>query len=192
MSYVDRVLQPGEEVRYRASLHWIAYVPGLALHLLAGLLWIAAPDAEPWRSILLVLAGLSAAAALILIAQAWFKCVDHGDRHHRPAHHLQDGLRPSSTNEMNMDKVESVQRRPVHSRAHARLWPCEHPGHRRRLRDAQEGCRADRTAQSGHRRVNAAMAASPRQLGKSSRIPASPVGGGARPRAQSASRIQIT
>lgn len=31
MSYVDRVLQPGETVVYRAPLHWVMYVPGLAL-----------------------------------------------------------------------------------------------------------------------------------------------------------------
>ena len=31
MSYVERVIQPGEEVVYRAPLHWVMYVPGLAL-----------------------------------------------------------------------------------------------------------------------------------------------------------------
>lgn len=31
MSYVDRVLQPGETLTYRAHLHWVMYVPGLAL-----------------------------------------------------------------------------------------------------------------------------------------------------------------
>jgi len=31
MSYVDRVIEPGEEVVYRAPLHWVLYVPGLVL-----------------------------------------------------------------------------------------------------------------------------------------------------------------
>jgi uncharacterized membrane protein YdbT with pleckstrin-like domain len=108
MGYVDRVLQPGEEVRYRASLHWIAYVPGLALHLLAGLLWIAAPAAEPWRSILLALAGLAAAAALILIVQAWFKwwITEIAVTNRRIIH--KSGFIRRATNEMHMDKVESV------------------------------------------------------------------------------------
>jgi hypothetical protein len=29
MSYVQSVLQPGEEVRYQASIHWITYVHGV-------------------------------------------------------------------------------------------------------------------------------------------------------------------
>ena len=35
MSYVQRVLQPGEVVRHTASTHWIVYWPG-ALCMLAG------------------------------------------------------------------------------------------------------------------------------------------------------------
>ncbi len=35
MSYVDRVIQPGEDVIYRAALHWVLYVPGLLLLVLA-------------------------------------------------------------------------------------------------------------------------------------------------------------
>ena len=35
MSYVQRVLQPGEQVRYISSIHWIGYWPGVAVGLLA-------------------------------------------------------------------------------------------------------------------------------------------------------------
>lgn len=31
MSYVEQVIQPGETLVYRAPLHWVIYVPGLAL-----------------------------------------------------------------------------------------------------------------------------------------------------------------
>lgn len=31
MSYVEHVIQPGETLVYRAPLHWVIYVPGLAL-----------------------------------------------------------------------------------------------------------------------------------------------------------------
>ena len=34
MSYVQRVLQPGEQVRHISSIHWIVYWPGVALALL--------------------------------------------------------------------------------------------------------------------------------------------------------------
>ena len=35
MSYVERVLQPGEQVRHISSIHWIVYWPGVAVALLA-------------------------------------------------------------------------------------------------------------------------------------------------------------
>ena len=35
MSYVQRVLQPGEQVRHVSSIHWIVYWPGVAVALLA-------------------------------------------------------------------------------------------------------------------------------------------------------------
>ena len=35
MSYVQRVLQPGEQVRHISPIHWIVYWPGVAVALLA-------------------------------------------------------------------------------------------------------------------------------------------------------------
>src|SRR5260370_36244087 len=35
MSYVQRVLRPGEQVRHSSSIHWIVCWPGLAVALLA-------------------------------------------------------------------------------------------------------------------------------------------------------------
>ena len=35
MSYVQRVVQPGEQVRHISSIHWIVYWPGVAVALLA-------------------------------------------------------------------------------------------------------------------------------------------------------------
>lgn len=31
MSYVERVIQPGEALLYRAPLHWVVYLPGIVL-----------------------------------------------------------------------------------------------------------------------------------------------------------------
>jgi hypothetical protein len=61
MSYVQRVLQPGEVVRRMGSLHWYTYLPGLLCMLAAigaiawardGFVWMAAekeidPIADP-------------------------------------------------------------------------------------------------------------------------------------------------
>ena len=35
MSYVEQVLQPGEQIRHVSSIHWIGYWPGVAFALLA-------------------------------------------------------------------------------------------------------------------------------------------------------------
>ena len=35
MGYVDTVLQPDEIVRFKTNYHWVDFVPGLALLLLA-------------------------------------------------------------------------------------------------------------------------------------------------------------
>src|ERR1700704_1720961 len=35
MSYVERILQPGEQIRHISSIHWIVYWPGVGVALLA-------------------------------------------------------------------------------------------------------------------------------------------------------------
>ena len=52
MSYVQAVLQPGEQVRKVSSLHWIIYWPGVAAGLLALLAyWLSEARLLPgiWR-----------------------------------------------------------------------------------------------------------------------------------------------
>src|SRR6476659_7908434 len=52
MSYVQRVLQPGEQVRHISSIHWIGYWPGVAVALLAVLAyWLSETRHLPgfWR-----------------------------------------------------------------------------------------------------------------------------------------------
>ena len=98
------------EVRYSASIHWIAYLPGLAVHLLAGRpldcgsRHAAVVDRSSWCS-----PALSAAAALILIAQAWFYwwITEIAVTNRRIIH--KTGFIRRKTNEMHMDKVESVE-----------------------------------------------------------------------------------
>ena len=45
MSYVQRVLQPGEVVRHTASLHWVLYLPGALACILAAVIALVRPDA---------------------------------------------------------------------------------------------------------------------------------------------------
>jgi uncharacterized membrane protein YdbT with pleckstrin-like domain len=108
MSYVDRVLQPGEEIRYRASIHWITYLPGIALLLAAGVLWLLVPEAVLGRRILEVIAALIAAGGLIVLARAWFNwwITEIAVTNRRIIY--KTGFIRRETNEMHMDKVESV------------------------------------------------------------------------------------
>jgi uncharacterized membrane protein YdbT with pleckstrin-like domain len=91
MSYVQRVLQPGEQVRHISSIHWIVCWPGVALALLA--------VAAYWLSDTRLLTGLwrYTAYALALVAVTDRRVI------------YKKGLIRRQTNEMNMDKVESVQ-----------------------------------------------------------------------------------
>ena len=110
MSYVQRVLQPGEVVRHTATTHWIVYLPGVAVLVvaLAVLVW-----ARFLPQSLLVwmqgLAALLAVIALFLLAREWFIwwTTEIAVTNLRVIY--KTGLIRRTTNEMNMDKVESVQ-----------------------------------------------------------------------------------
>jgi uncharacterized membrane protein YdbT with pleckstrin-like domain len=110
MSYVQRVLQPGEVVRHVAGLHWVSYLPGLSAWILAGIVLAVLPD-EPsllhW--IRVGAAGLCAAVGLVLVAQAtldrWMTEIAITDRRVISKR----GFIWRNTTEMHMDKVESVE-----------------------------------------------------------------------------------
>ena len=108
MSYVQRVLQPGEQVRHISFIHWIVYWPGVAVALLAVVAY--------WLSETMLLTGfwrytayaLALVAVVLLIQQLfqwWVIEIAVTDR--RVIY--KKGLIRRETNEMNMDKVESVQ-----------------------------------------------------------------------------------
>jgi uncharacterized membrane protein YdbT with pleckstrin-like domain len=108
MSYVERVLQLGEQVRHISSIHWIVYWPGVAVALLAvAAYWCGETRLMPraW----LYTAYALALVAVVLLVREWYewwiteiavtsRCVIY-----------KKGLIRRQTNEMNMDKVESVQ-----------------------------------------------------------------------------------
>ena len=108
MSYVQRVLQPGEQVRHVSSIHWIVYWPGVAVALLAVVAyWLSETRFLPgiWRYTAYALALV----AVVLLIQQWFEwwITEIAVTDRRVIY--KKGLIRRETNEMNMDKVESVQ-----------------------------------------------------------------------------------
>jgi uncharacterized membrane protein YdbT with pleckstrin-like domain len=112
MSYVKRVLQPGEVVRHTASLHWVLYVRGFLFCLLALVLLVIRPVPDPpglpyWAATIGM--WLSLAVGVVLLAQAWFEAwiteIAVTDR--RVVY--KRGFIWRDTKEIQMDKVETVE-----------------------------------------------------------------------------------
>ena len=108
MSYVSKVLQPGEVVRYQTAIHWKVYAPGLAL-LLAGLIWFVVSPRE-WKGSIFIegIVSVMIIAAIVMLFAAWFErwtteiaVTDRRIIYKR-------GFIRRYTIEMNMDKVESI------------------------------------------------------------------------------------
>ena len=108
MSYVQRVLRPGEQVRHIASIHWIVCWRGVAVALLAAVAY--------WLSDTRLLTGLwrytayaLALVAVVLLIQQWFQwwVTEIAVTNRRVIY--KKGFVRRQTNEMNVDKVESVQ-----------------------------------------------------------------------------------
>ena len=108
MSYVERVLQPGEQVRHISSIHWIALWPGAVVALLAiAAYWFSDTRFLPkvWQYAAYALALF----ALFLLVKEWYQwwITEIAVTNRRVIY--KRGLVRLQTNEMNMDKVESVQ-----------------------------------------------------------------------------------
>ena len=72
MSYVQKVLQPGEEVRYQASIHWITYLHGALWLIAAAVVYLVIPAS--WHGSLIVTVILIAllAVGVYFLVRAWF------------------------------------------------------------------------------------------------------------------------
>jgi uncharacterized membrane protein YdbT with pleckstrin-like domain len=110
MRYIHQILQPGERLVHTATVHWIVYVPGFAVLVLALLatVWAGHMLSDWARLAAFVLAALLAAAGVILVVLGWLKRfsteIDVTDR--RIVY--KRGLFRRHTVEMNMDKVATV------------------------------------------------------------------------------------
>ena len=108
MGYVQDVLQPGEKVRRISSIHWIGYWPGVACLLSAVVAyWLSETRLLQgiWRYAAYALAGVG----VVLLIQQWLRwwVTEIAVTDRRVIY--KKGLIRRHTNEMNMDKVESVQ-----------------------------------------------------------------------------------
>jgi uncharacterized membrane protein YdbT with pleckstrin-like domain len=108
MSYVQRVLQPGEAVVYATRLHWLVYVRPVLLLVLAVVLAVLADIRSDWplpflvaAALLLALAILDGIAAALRRVTTEFAVTDHRVIYKR-------GIIGRYTIEMARAKVESV------------------------------------------------------------------------------------
>jgi uncharacterized membrane protein YdbT with pleckstrin-like domain len=105
MSYVQEVLQPGEEIRYVASIHWVTYLHGMVWLLGALIVWTATPLAGPVAT----LTGLALfCVGAFFLARAWFNrwITEIAVTNRRVIY--KKGFISRTTAEMHMDKIESV------------------------------------------------------------------------------------
>ena len=107
MSYVKRVLQPGENIKYVSRLHWIVFLPSFVLLIFGviSLLLLTLGHSSPVR---LVLVSIVFAFGAISLLHAWFRrwTTEIAVTDRRVIY--KRGFVRRHTIEMNMDKVESV------------------------------------------------------------------------------------
>jgi uncharacterized membrane protein YdbT with pleckstrin-like domain len=108
MSYVDKVLQPGEEVRYRATIHWVIYLPGLSLWLVALVLYFLFPNWPGLQFASQIGALLCFAGGALLMLREWFKWWTTEIAITNKRIIYKRGFIRRFSAEMHMDKVESV------------------------------------------------------------------------------------
>ena len=106
MSYIDRILEPGEVVRYRTTLSWTVFARGYAVS--AGALicaYLSFKASVDWLLVVAAALALIAIAALISAQlRRWGTEISVTDRRIV----LKLGLIRRHTVEINMGKVESV------------------------------------------------------------------------------------
>ncbi len=108
MTYVDSILEPGENVRYRTNVSWTIYVPSILLAVCALAVLIVGTNHRETLDFSLFVAIFSAIAAMGAFIPAWFRrwTTEIAVTDRRII--LKRGFIRRHTIEMNMQKVESV------------------------------------------------------------------------------------
>jgi uncharacterized membrane protein YdbT with pleckstrin-like domain len=108
MAYIDRILEPGEKVRYRTTVSWTIYLVAILLAICAVASLVAATNYADIATIGWFATFVFAFAAIAAFLRAWFRRwttqIAVTDRRIV----LKRGLIRRHTVEMNMEKVESV------------------------------------------------------------------------------------
>jgi len=109
MSYVDAVLQPGEQVRAIGRLHWVIFLRSILLAVFGIAILLAARLAGPQtQDVIDIVGGIVLLIALFAFLHAWF---DRGITELAVTNRrviYKRGFLRRHTVEMNMDKVETV------------------------------------------------------------------------------------
>ena len=107
MSYLKHVLQPGETVRYRGSVHWVGYLKALPWAILGVAIIIVSLSTDRFAA-WWIAGAITLLGALLMVLRAWFERwateVLVTDRRVIYAR----GFIQRHTAEINMDKIESV------------------------------------------------------------------------------------
>lgn len=109
MSYVDRVLQPGERVKARVTIHWVTYLNGLIALAIAAVIYLAARQATKFALVLDIAALVPAVLGVVLVLRAWFRQwgTEIAVTDHRVIY--KTGVISRRTVEMHVDQIESVE-----------------------------------------------------------------------------------
>jgi uncharacterized membrane protein YdbT with pleckstrin-like domain len=109
MSYVARVLQPGERVRAVGHLHWVIFLRAMLLAAIGLAVLALAPEfARQANDVAHVVGGIVLTVALLAFLHAWFRrsITELAVTNRRVIY--KRGFLRRHTVEMNMDKVETV------------------------------------------------------------------------------------
>jgi uncharacterized membrane protein YdbT with pleckstrin-like domain len=108
MTYIDSILEPGEQVRYRTTTTWTVYAPAALLAICALASAVAAGSYSHVTSIGWFAATIFALAAVVVFVPAWLRrwSTEIAVTDRRII--LKRGFVRRHTVEMNMNKVESV------------------------------------------------------------------------------------
>ncbi|MGH6877943.1 MAG: PH domain-containing protein [Rhizomicrobium sp.] len=108
--YVDRVLQPGETVRFSGTLHWVIFLPAFVLLAFAivGLAAMAITPRTGHGGIFFVIVLIAFVLGALHLLAAWIRrqTTEIAVTDRRVIYKV--GLFSRRSVEMNMDKVESV------------------------------------------------------------------------------------
>jgi uncharacterized membrane protein YdbT with pleckstrin-like domain len=108
MSYVQHILLPDEQVRYITKIHWIVYLPGALVLVLALAALITAQFSQSLAPLWLVLAAMLGVLGLLMAIGGWFQRWTTEIAATSKRIIYKRGFIQRRTIEMNIDKVESV------------------------------------------------------------------------------------